>query len=76
MKMKDFWGVYDCFFTTIKNTEVFVQRTSGYPCHYTHTLYEWEAVDAVCHRDEWYWADYTVKAISIVDNELHIMCEE
>ena len=76
MKMKDFWGVYDCFFSTINRAEVFVQRTSQYPYHYNHVLYEWEIVDAVCHCDEWYWADYIIEGISVENNILHIMCRE
>ena len=76
MKMRDFWGTFDCFFSTIKMARIFVQRTSKYPYHYTHALYDYEIVDAVCHRNEWYWADYTIEGISIVNNELHITCIE
>ena len=76
MKMKDFWKIYDPFFTTITETKVFVQRTCQYPYHYTHVLYDWEVVDAVCHRDEWYWKNYTIESISIIDNKLHIVCKE
>lgn len=76
MKMKDFWGMFDCFFTTIKGARVFVQRISKHPYHYTHVLYDWEIVDAVCYREEWYWANYTIEGISIIDNELHIICRE
>ena len=76
MKMKDFWGVYDCFFSTINRAEVFVQRISQYPYHFNHNLYDWEIVDAVCHRDEWYWADYIIENIRVENDILYIMCRE
>lgn len=78
MKMKDFWGIYDCFFSTIEGVKIFVQRYDEmkFPYHYNHVLYDWEIVDAVCHRDEWYWADYIVEGFSIIDNVLHIICRE
>ena len=76
MKMKDFWGVYDCFFSTINRAEVFVQRVSKYPYHFNHNLLDYEILDAVCHRDKWYWANYTIEGVSIENNTLHIMCRE
>ena len=78
MKMRDFFGAFDCFFSTINDVKVFVQRTDemGFPYHYTHRLYEWEITDAVCHLDNWYWADYTINGISVIDNVLHIICTE
>ena len=78
MKMRDFFGAFDCFFSTIEKAKVFVERIDemGFPYSYTHALYEWEITDVVCHIDEWYWADYSIKGISVIDNVLHIICTE
>ena len=78
MKMKDFWGVYDCFFSTINRAEVFVQRIDkmGHPYHYNNTRDGREIVDAACYYNEYYWADYTIENIRIENDILYIMCRE
>lgn len=78
MKMKDFWEVYDSFFTTIEVAKIFVQRVDemGFPYHYNKILNDMEIMDVACNCDEWYWKDYIIEGIGIIDNVLHIICRE
>ena len=74
MKMRDFFGAYDCFFSTIKDIKIYFENSPDTVDRFT--IFDYEMVDVICHIDEWFFADYEVKGFQIQSDILYIICRK